>query len=65
VLTLINTSNVNTSIVSSSGPNVVTLNEDDSKKIGEELRRANLPIVPLNSYSFIHGIQDPVEKMSD
>jgi hypothetical protein len=64
VLTLINTSNANTSIVSSSRPNVVTLNEDDNKKTGEELRRANLPIVPLNSYSFIHGIQDLVKKMS-
>jgi hypothetical protein len=56
---------VNTSITSSSRLNVAVLNEDDNKKVGEELRRADLPIVPLSSYSFVHQIQDPVEKIGD
>ncbi len=41
------------SIASSFGPNVAALDEDDNKKVGEELRHANLPVVPLNPYSFV------------
>jgi hypothetical protein len=65
VLTLVNMSIMNTSIASSSRLNVVALNEDDSKKVGEELRRADLRIVPLSLYSFVCQIQDPVKKTSD
>jgi hypothetical protein len=53
---------MNTSIAFSSRLNVVVLNEDDNKKIGEELRRVNLLIVLLSSYSFVRQIQDLVEK---
>ncbi len=62
MLTLVNMSIMNTSIAFSSRLNVVVLNEDDNKKIGEELRRVNLLIVLLSSYSFVRQIQDLVEK---
>ncbi len=53
VFTLINTSVINTSIASSSRPNVIALDEDDNKKVGEEWQSADLPIVLLNPYSFV------------
>jgi hypothetical protein len=52
VFTLINTSIVNTLIVSSSRPNVIALDEDGSKKVGEKLRHVDLPIISLSPYSF-------------
>jgi hypothetical protein len=45
-----------TPITSSFGPNVAGLDEDDGKKTGEELQCADLPIVPLSLYSFIHRV---------
>ncbi len=65
VFTSINTSIVNTSIASSFWSNAATLNGDDSKKIGEELRCTNLPIVSLSLYSFVHQVQDLIKKMGD
>ncbi len=53
VFALINTSIMNTSIVSSFGLNVVVLNEDDNKKINEELWHIDLPIVLLGLYSLV------------
>ncbi len=53
VLASINTSIVNTSITSTIGPNVIALNGDNNKKIGEELRCANLLVDPLSPYSFV------------
>ncbi len=52
MLTLINTSIVNTSIVSSYRPNVIALDEDGSKKVGEKLQYVDLPIISLSPYSF-------------
>jgi hypothetical protein len=44
---------MNTLITSSSGLNVVALDEDDNKKVNEELQRVDLFIVPLSPYSFV------------
>ncbi len=63
VLTLINTSIVNTSITSSSGSNVAALDGDNNKKVGEELRHVNLPVVLLSPYRFVHQVQDLIEKL--
>jgi len=65
VLTSISTFIVNTSIASSSGPNVTALDEDNNKKASEELRHTNLLVVPLNLYSFVCQVQDLIEKMGN
>ncbi len=54
VLASINTSVMNTSIASSSRPNVVALNEDNNKNVSEELQGVDLLIVPLSPYNFVH-----------
>jgi hypothetical protein len=45
---------MNTSIASSSRPNVVALDEDDNKKVSEELQGVDLLVVPLSPYNFVH-----------
>ncbi len=65
VFTSINTFVINTLIASSYGLNVAALDEDDNKKIGEELHHANLFIVHLSPYSFVCQVHDLVEKTSD
>ncbi len=63
VLTLINTSIINTSVTSSFGSNVAALDGDDNKRVGEELRCVDLLVVPLSPYRFVHQVQDPIEKL--
>jgi hypothetical protein len=54
VFASISTSVVNMSIASSFEPNVTALDENDGKKVGEELQCVNLLIVPLNPYGFVY-----------
>jgi hypothetical protein len=56
VFASISTSVVNMSIASSFEPNVTALDENDGKKVGEELQCVNLFIVPLNLYGFVYRI---------
>ncbi len=53
MLASINTSIMNTLITSSYGLNVVALDEDNNKKVSEELQRVDLFIIPLSPYSFV------------
>jgi hypothetical protein len=63
--TSVNTSIINISIASSTGPNVAALHGVDNNKVGEELQCIDLPVNPLSPYSFVRRVHDLVGKMGD
>ncbi len=65
MLTLVNTSIINTSIAFSIGPNVAALDGEDNKKTSEKLQGIDLPVDPLSLYNFVCQVQGLVEKTSD
>lgn len=62
VLAFVNTSIINTSIASSTAPNVPPLDAKESQRANEELWDIHTWIDLLSPYSFVGQIKDLVEK---